>query len=123
MGTEAVTQSPTYPAVRRWPRYKLDVPVRVIAQKGDKAVITPARGTELNGGGLNLFAGVELNDDDVIEVEFTPPYSGDPIRVRCAVRNRRGYNYGVEFLMETDDDHERVGMIRGVFMSMGSRIS
>ncbi len=123
MGTDVVTQSPTYPVLRRWPRYKLDVPVRVISRKADKTVITPGRGTELNGGGLNIFAGVELNVDDTIEVEFTPPYSGDPIRVRAVVRNRRGYDYGIEFLLETDDDHEQVSMIRGVFAAMGSRIS
>ena len=95
MGTEPITAQSSFPVVRRWLRFKLNVPVRVISQKESKTVITPARGTELNGGGLAVFAGVELSIDDVVEVEFTPPYSGEPIRVTCNVRNRQEYTGGV----------------------------
>jgi PilZ domain len=123
MGTEPMTAQSSFPVVRRWPRYKLNVPVRVISQKETKTIITPGRGTELNGGGLSIFAGVELSVDDVVEVEFTPPYSGEPIRVSCTIRNRHEYNYGLEFHMEAEDDIERVSMIRAIFMGMGSRIS
>jgi hypothetical protein len=35
-----------------------------------------------------------------VALEFTPPYAGPPIRVRGTVRNRAGYRYGVEFLIE-----------------------
>lgn len=121
MSTEPLSQQHSYAAVRRWPRYKLNVPVRVISQKGDKTVITQGRGTELNGGGLSVFAGVELAVDQEIELEFTPPYSGDPIRVRCTIRNRNEYTYGLEFHMEEEEDLERVSLIRSIFMGMGSR--
>jgi hypothetical protein len=123
MATEPMSQSTAFAAVRRWPRYKLNVPVRVISQKDGKSVITPSRGNELNGGGLSIFAGVELAEGDDVELEFTPPYSGDPIRVRCIVRNRREYSYGLEFHLDTEEDMERVSMIRAVFMGMGSRIT
>ena len=123
MGTEPMTAQSSFPVVRRWPRYKLNVPVRVISQKETKTVITPGRGTELNGGGLSVFAGVELAIDDVVEVEFTPPYSGEPIRVVCNIRNRQDYNYGLEFRMDAEEEIERVSMIRAIFMGMGSRIS
>jgi hypothetical protein len=36
MGTEASLPDRIYPVPRRWPRYKLDVPIRLIARKGDK---------------------------------------------------------------------------------------
>jgi PilZ domain len=123
MGTEPLAAHTSFPVVRRWPRYKLNVPVRVISQKETKTVITSGRGTELNGGGLSAFAGVELSVDEVVEVEFTPPYSGEPIRVTCTIRNRQDYNYGLEFHMESEDEIERVSMIRAIFMGMGSRIS
>jgi hypothetical protein len=44
--------------------------------------------------------GVELEIGEEIEIEFTPPYSGEPIRVVSTVRNRDGYRYGCEFMPE-----------------------
>jgi hypothetical protein len=113
---------PAYPMLRRWPRYKIDVPLRLIAPREDKVVIIQGRGNELNQGGMAVFAGIELKVEDVIAVEFTPPYSGQPIRVRGSVRNRQGYQYGIEFLLETDEDHDRVSQIRAVLGAMGARI-
>jgi len=122
MGTEAVVHESAYESVRRWPRYKLEVPVRLLAQKGDKVAIVQARGNELNEGGLAVFAGTELSLDEEVAVEFTPPYSGQPIRVRCLVRDRKGYCYGLEFLSVTIDDHQNVTQIRTVLRGLGSPI-
>src|SRR5512140_25006 len=101
MATEVIISETAFHPSRRWPRYRLDLPVRVIADKRGKTVIVQARGNELNAGGLALFAGTELHEGEEIAVEFTPPYSGTPIRVRCTVRDRKGYMYGVEFLTST----------------------
>jgi hypothetical protein len=121
--TTEPTPVPQYPVPRRFPRYKLNVPVRVIADKSDKVVIVQGRGDELNEGGMAVFAGLELAVDAVVAVEFTPPYSGNPIRVRCAVRNRVGYNYGVQFLLDTQIDADRVEEIRNVLRGLGSPLS
>lgn len=72
---------------------------------------------------MAIFAGVEVPVGGYLAVEFTPPYSGTPIRVRCVVRDRRGYNYGVEFLLESDSDHERVADIRAALRGMGCAIT
>lgn len=122
MSTEAIVAETAFFPPRRWPRYKLDLPVRVIAEKRGKTTIVQARGNELNEGGLALFAGTELNEGDLVAVEFTPPYSGDPIRVRCTVRNRKGYMYGLEFLTATIEDNENVEQIRFVLRGLGSPI-
>ncbi|HST10233.1 MAG TPA: PilZ domain-containing protein [Terriglobales bacterium] len=82
---------------RRWPRYRLDVPIRLIVQTANKISVIVGRGNELNEGGMALTAGVELRLGDEIHIEFTPPYSGSPIRIRGVVRNRAGYRYGMEF--------------------------
>ena len=108
--------------MRRWPRYKVDVPVRVITQGAIKVSIVSGRGSELNNGGMAVFAGTELVIGAQVMVEFTPPYSGHPIRVRCFVRNRNGYRYGVEFITESDDDYESVHQIETVLRSMGSLV-
>ncbi len=114
---------PQYPIPRRFPRYRLNVPVRAVVEKTEKVVIVQGRGDELNEGGMSIFAGVEVPVGGHLAVEFTPPYSGTPIRVRCVVRDRRGYNYGVEFLLESDSDHERVADIRAALRGMGCAIT
>jgi hypothetical protein len=102
---------PIHEQVRRWPRHKIDVPVRAVIHKADKTMIRDGRGMEVSEGGMCLMCqlmGVELGLGDEIEVEFTPPYSGNPIRVRSEVRNRDGYRYGVEFVPEGKKERSEV---------------
>ena len=87
-----------------------------------KVSIVQGRGSELNNGGMAVFAGTELAIGDQVLVEFTPPYTGQPIRVRCFVRNRSGYQYGVEFITENDDDYESANRIETVLKSMASPV-
>ncbi len=107
---------------RRYRRYKLDVPVRVIVHTDEKTRIIHGRGNELNEGGLAVSAGVELEIGDCVEVEFTPAYTGQPLRARAAVRNRNGYRYGLEFLIETAVDHERMEDIRVALQGVGQSL-
>jgi hypothetical protein len=122
MAIKVVDPQQTYATPRRWPRYKMDVPVRVIKQGSTKVTIVQGRGSELNQGGMAIFAGTELSIGAPVQVEFTPPYSGEPIRVRCLVRNRTGYRYGVEFITESDEDYDSVHRIATVLKSMGSPV-
>jgi PilZ domain len=107
------------PNIRRWPRYQLDIPLRVIVQTATKPRIVDARGNELNEGGLAVFAGIELAEHDQVAVEFTPPYSGPPVRARCVVRSRKGYNYGLEFLDDNAQDLDSAEQIRNILRSYG----
>jgi len=104
---------------RRFRRFKLDVPVRVIVHSDEKTRIVDGRGNELNEGGLAVSAGVELELGETIEVEFTPAYTHQPLRARATVRNRNGYRYGLEFLTETAVDYERVEDIRVALQGVG----
>jgi len=122
MSIPVVTPQQGYATARRWPRYKIDVPVRVIKQGATKVSIVQGRGSELNNGGMAVFAGTELAVGDQVLVEFTPPYTGQPIRVRCFVKNRSGYRYGVEFITENDDDYESANRIETVLKSMASPV-
>ena len=97
---------------RRWVRYKVDVPIRVIVCTVAKTKIFDGRGTSLSEGGMALFAGTELRPGDLVAVEFTPAYSAPPIRVDATVCNRVGYNYGVEFLTVSDSQRQRVEQLR-----------
>ena len=60
---------------------------------------------------MGMFAGTELNPGDQMAVEFTPPYSSPPIRVEAKICNRTGYNYGVEFLTESNSQKQDVAAL------------
>lgn len=123
MGIQATLPQAGYEAVRQWPRYKIDVPVRLIAQRPTKVAIVPGRGRELNCGGMAVFAGVELSIDEQVAVEFTPPYAGQPLRVRGFVRNRSGYTYGIEFITENGDDYRNVWQLQSILKNIGSAVN
>ncbi len=120
MGVEVVLPNSGYDNVRRWPRYRFDVPVRVITQRPTKVIVAQGRGRELNPGGMSVFVGMELGLGDQIALEFTPPNSAKPIRVRCFVRNRNGCQYGIEFITENDADYEAVGQLESALKGIGS---
>jgi hypothetical protein len=98
--SSASSPQPAYTNRRRWQRCKISVPIRVILRGPSKTTIIDGRGNELNEGGMAVTAGLELKLGDHILVEFTPPYSGAPIRAMGTVRNRQGYHYGIEFRRE-----------------------
>jgi hypothetical protein len=100
--------------MRRWPRLKIQVPVTVIVRKPNKTVFIDGRGTDLNDGGIAVFAGAELPIGGEVEISFTPPYRGEPLVARTIIRNRRGYTYGMEFLTANKADAQRVTKIREV---------
>jgi hypothetical protein len=114
----ATAQPPEpFEAHRRWTRYPIRVPVRLVVHRGDLTARINGRGTELNEGGMCVFAGVELNLGDQIELEFTAPYASEPLRIWASVRNRYGYYYGLEFLTENAGERDEVDRFREVLRS------
>ncbi len=99
---------------RRWGRFHLEVPVRLVVHRPAYASSVTGRGTELNEGGMCIFAGMELRLGDQVAVEFTPPYGDTPLRLWAVVRNRAGYYYGLEFLAENDGERVQVERFRSV---------
>jgi hypothetical protein len=97
---------------RRWPRQRLDVPLRVVIHTLDKTVIRDGRACELSEGGMSFAAGVELKTGDKVEIEFTPAYSGHPIRVCAVARNGNGYKYGAEFVASNRQERREIASLR-----------
>jgi hypothetical protein len=120
MGIQVTLPQEGYQTLRRWPRYRIDVPVRLIAQRPTKVVIVQGRDRELGSGGMAVFAGIELCIDEQVAIEFTPPYGGQPIRIRAFIRNRNGYKYGVEFITENDAEYKNVGQLESILKNLGS---
>jgi hypothetical protein len=70
----ALERSPDSTSIRRWPRYKVNVPIRVIVSRAMKASIFDGRGTSLSEGGLALFAGAELRMGDQVASNLLRPF-------------------------------------------------
>lgn len=119
MATATSAQSPVgFARKRRWERNGIDVPLRLIFWNSlHAAKIVDARGRDMSEGGMAVFAGVELRIGDIIELEFTPAYSGHPLRVKAEVRNRRGYSYGIEFLADTTTEQSQAARLRELLIS------
>ena len=115
--------SPSYLSKRRSVRYKLDVPLRVILHKEDASLVREGRGTEVSECGMCVMVGMELNLGVEVEIEFTLPFSGEPIRVAGAVRNRDGYRYGCEFIPDGTGERKDVERLRGVLQTFAGERS
>src|SRR5947199_7542814 len=105
---------------RRWQRYRLNLPIRLIHTHDGTTKIMSGRGNDMSEGGVLVFAGMELKTGDEVLIEFTPPFAAGPVRARGLVRHRRGYNYGIEFLQETEADREQTERFRGLLKMVAS---
>lgn len=83
-------------AERQWPRFKVDFSVKLIAGAGVKTTVQ-GRAQDLSEGGLAVYASVEFQEGQQVQIEFTPPFCRRPIEVFAIVRDRDGYRYGLEF--------------------------
>ena len=111
-----------YSRPRRWPRYTIDLPVRVLSQRPANNVAACGHGMELNGGGMRILVLLDLAVGDQIAIEFTPPYSGQLLTVRAFIRNRRGHTYGVEFITENDTDYEAVTQLEALLRNINAPV-
>ena len=109
---------------RRWPRCAVDMPVqvRVTTQGPTKVEACEGQGTDISGGGLAVTADIDLPVGAQIGVEFTPPYSDQPMNFRCFIRNREGNRYGVEFITENDDDYSKAGELQAGLAAMNADV-
>ena len=85
----------SHTTTRRWQRYPVDLPVRILPCSRLPATAVTGRGTELSQGGMALYTGANMEPDDLMEVEFLSPH---PFKVMATVRNRSGHHFGLEFL-------------------------
>jgi hypothetical protein len=119
MAIQAVLPQSGHATQRRWPRHKVDVPVQVVTHGPTNVVVVQGRGSELNCGGMAVSGKVELAIGAQVAVEFTPPHFGQPVKIRCFVRNRQRCTYGLEFITENDSDYESVAQIESTLGNVG----
>lgn len=86
---------------RRWPRYKVELPVRVTALNGVLTTPVTARGSAISRAGMALHGCVALNPGDLMELQFP---IAEPSRFSAVVRNRNGNCLGLEFVSQVLPD-------------------
>lgn len=96
-GDGTVTAHSSYAArmiSRRFPRYRVDRPLRAMVEPRTPSSL-PLRGRclVLGEGGLDVILPEHLTPGKTICVELAPA-----LKVCAAVRNRRSFHYGLEFI-------------------------
>jgi hypothetical protein len=79
---------------RRYPRYRVHTPV-IIAVPGARNTVVPGLISKLSRAGMELYAGVNLQPGEQMEVEFCT--MGRRIRIAGMVCSRSGFCFGLEF--------------------------
>jgi hypothetical protein len=97
---------------RRWPRHKLDVPVRLVLHGYNRTFLVEGCGNDLSEGGMLVFAGLQLPVGREVEVEFQLPESEEPLRVPATIRDRNRYFYGLEFSAANAELHSQIARLR-----------
>jgi PilZ domain len=82
---------------RRYPRHRVDLPVRIVVPNGLSTTTVPARATEISGNGMALRSTLGLKPGDLMQVEFP---TSNPAGVVAVVRNHRDDCFGLEFLSQ-----------------------
>jgi len=113
-----------FATIRRCPRFAADfvVHVRLRTQGPTKVLACEGQGTDISGGGLAVSADIDLPVGAQVGVEFTPPYSAEPMTFRCFVRNRDGNCYGLEFITENDEDYRKSGELQAGLAAMNDLV-
>ena len=85
------------PNTRRWPRHRVDLPVRIVIPNGLLTSTVAGRATEISGSGMALRSTLGLEPGDLMQVEFP---TSNPSGVMAVVRNHKDDCFGVEFLRQ-----------------------
>lgn len=84
---------------RRWPRYSLDVPIKVrVKSSNGLSSYCFGRGNDISEGGMAIHIPHEIKPGQTVNLVLILPYSEKNIECEAVVRSRSSYRYGVEFL-------------------------
>ncbi len=111
-----VDEAKQYEKLRRFPRYPINVSVKVfVPSDGGGANCCYGHGTEIGEGGMAIYVAREFDIGAAVNVQLTLPCTSYMIQSNAQIRNRKRYCYGVEFtgLQQRDRDYLKL-MCRGL---------
>jgi hypothetical protein len=83
--------------VRKFPRFKIDVRVK-IRRSLEPGTAIVVRSDVLSEGGLSVYTPESLEIGTSVLVEFSLPGASRELRLRAVIRNRCGFRCGMEFM-------------------------
>jgi hypothetical protein len=91
--------------LRRWPRHRIDVRLKVLFSEGGTEKSAFGRGNNLSYGGMGAYipCAIPLGASVLLDVGFL--YSPLAVTVKAVIRNCEGFRYGLEF--QEISDHVR----------------
>jgi hypothetical protein len=91
---------------RRYPRFAMDVRLKVRMFQSGEFQNCWGRTTELGQDGIGATLTGELASGEIVSLEIPLPLSPYPLKIRAVVRHRDGLRYGFEFLTLNDAQRE-----------------
>lgn len=82
-------------SLRRWPRYKIDVRLKVTVAEESPAF---GRANNLSYGGMGAYIPCSIPVGARILLEVNFPHEPEEIKMKAVVRNAEGFRYGLEFV-------------------------
>jgi len=95
--------SVSQPGVRRWPRYKVELRLKVLVLEQGKRTSVFGRSSSLSQGGMGAYIPCEMTLGAAVLLELTLPGSDKEVRITAVVRTAEGFRYGLEFEHLPDD--------------------
>jgi hypothetical protein len=84
--------------LRRWPRHKVDVRLRISVADGGNTGSAFGRGNALSHGGMDAYIPCSIPVGATVLLEVSFPNSPAEVKVKAVVRNCEGFRYGLEFV-------------------------
>lgn len=107
-GKKLAKTPPSSAAMRRYPRFTLDVRLQVRMFQGGEFHSCWGRSTELGRDGIGATLTGDLEPGEIVSLDIPLPLSPYPLKVRAIVRYRQGLRYGFEFLTLTDAQRDMI---------------
>lgn len=104
----AVTDEEDPKGKRRWKRFRVDLRLKVTTLRNGQRAFSFGQGSDVSAGGMAAYIPAELDLGEMVEVEIKLPYSKELLLMKCAVRNRNGFRYGLECVLINESDREQL---------------
>jgi hypothetical protein len=98
--------APANPESRRYPRFSIDLRMKVRGFRNGEFLTCWGRSTEIGEDGIGATITGDLEAGEIVSLEIPLPLSTYPLRIRAVIRYRYGQRYGFEFLIINDPQRE-----------------
>jgi hypothetical protein len=92
-----MTQPGASEPLRRWPRHRIDVRLRIAFNEAGREKSAFGRGNNLSHGGMGAYIPCAIPVGASVFLDVSFPYSPVEVSVKAVVRSCEGFRYGLEF--------------------------